>query len=196
MGMDFISAGWTITRSHEPDEEQVKQFLDRLSTEQVLSQIDRLDPRGMYEWDEPETRRPQHPRHRGEPVMAQEVRDTLKFGASVAFDTDSQMSNNWQIPGTTLGFVMMGGGSWGDDPFDGYSAVVMLIEASTSGRAEALTNVICGGLPSVDVIEQYPDIEPKYGLGLNQYLRYEALVEHVGHDAALKDARQWPEEES
>jgi hypothetical protein len=34
------------------------------------------------------------------------------------------------------------------------------------------------------------------GLAGAQRVRYAALVEHVGHDAALADARTWPEEEN
>lgn len=158
MGMDFLSVGWTTSRAIETDEEQVKHFLDKLGTEQVLSQIDTLDPGGMYEWDtDDDCQILDNEENR---VVAQEVRDTLKFGASVAFDPNSRMANTWQIPGTSLDFTVMGGGSWGDDPFDGYSAVVMLMEAlHIWPELKQLTGVICGGLPSAEVIAAWPDTD-------------------------------------
>jgi hypothetical protein len=157
MSQAFISAGWTIDMAREPDEEQVKQFIDRLSTEQVLSQIGRFDPAGQYDWDEPDSDDDLNILDTEANLdMAQEVRDTLKFGASVVFDTDTQMSNTWAIPGSTLGFVIMGGGSYGDDPFDGYSAVVMFIESLNVWTGlRGLTNVICGGLPHIDYAQNH-----------------------------------------
>jgi len=157
MSKAFISAGWTTIQSKVPDEEQVKRFIDRLSTEQVLSQMNRLDPQGQYDWDEPDSDDDLNILDTEENLAtAQEVRDTLKFGASVAFDADAQTYNVWEIPGTTLGFHIMGGGSYGDDPFDGYSAVVMFIDSLDIWHGlRGLTDVVCGGLPHADVIAQH-----------------------------------------
>ena len=40
-----------------------------------------------------------------------------------------------------------------------------------------------------DLEDEDPDVLALVGM---QRERYDALVDHVGHDAALKDARQWP----
>jgi len=159
MGQDMISAGWTSTRSRDVDEEQAKRFFDRLSTEQVLSQLDRLDASGGFE--APETDDDLNILDNEENrALATEMRDMLKFGASVAFDSEARMSNVWEIPGTTLSFTVMGGGSWGDDPFDGYSALVMFIDSlNVWVGLRALTDVVCGGLPHADLINEHREEE-------------------------------------
>jgi len=160
MGQDFISAGWTSTRSRKTDEEQVKQFLDRLSTEEVLTHIERLDPQGRFETEIEYDDDLAILDTAGNNAAAQEVRDALKYGASVAFDSDGRLGNLWEIPGTTLGFTVMGGGSYGDDPFEGYTDVVMLIDSlGIWDGLRDLTDVVCGGLPHADVVAAHREEE-------------------------------------
>lgn len=162
----FISAGWTTDSSRKVDEEAVNKWIDDLSDFAILTRADLLDEAGIFDWevwtaapDETGAEFPIDENHEDDGAYeenkrtAQEIRDTLKFGATVAFDSEARVLNCWDIPGTSLMFNLMGGGSWGDDPFDGYSALVMFLNSLEFwSELKELTSVVCGGLPHVDEI--------------------------------------------
>lgn len=171
MGMDFISAGWTTDSNYKTDEESVNRWIDDLSDFAVLTRLDQLDESGAFEWEvhltEPDEHGAEFPideHHEDDGAYeenkrtAQEIRDTLKVGAAVAFDSDGRLSNAWPIPGTSLVFNLMGGGSWGDDPFDGYTPLVMFIDAlEIWPDLKELTGVVCGGIPDALTIYNHID---------------------------------------
>lgn len=171
MGMDLISAGWTTTRERKTDEEAVARYIGDLSDFAILANIDRLDESGRWcvHLGDPDHAGAKFPIEEGHEdtgaveenkQTAQEIRDALLAGAEVMTDSNIRMSNVWSIPGTTLDFTVMGGGSWGDDPFDGYTDVCMLTVALDLWPGlRTMTDVVCGGLPSADVIAAHRERE-------------------------------------
>jgi hypothetical protein len=153
MSETFISAGWTTTGDYKTDEEAVKQFIDGLGMHDILNHLDELDPQGRYEnevetgddleiLDTEENRR-----------YAAGIQADLKVGLDVLGDLDE---NVWVIPGTDLFFHVMGGASYGDNPFEGYDELVMFLNSLDlwDGLRE-LTDVVCGGLPGATVVAQH-----------------------------------------
>jgi hypothetical protein len=168
MGMSFISVGWTTTSTRKPDEEGVARYIDGLSDYALLERLDRLDGSGQYEWEvhRDDDLRLIEEGHEDDGAVeenqrtAQEIRDTLKAGAAAAFDSDARMSNVWEIRGSTLVFTVMGGGSWGDDPFDNYSALVMFLEAlEVWPDLKELTDILHGGAPTADDVTHHISVE-------------------------------------
>jgi hypothetical protein len=141
MGQDLISAGWTIDTERTNDVVGVAAFLADISMDDLLANIEALDPSGgldMSDYNE---------------VVANELRDELLSGAEVVLDGGNRMSAVWDIPETSLAFVITGGGSWGDDPFEGFSSLVMFLAALTIWpELKTMTNVVCEGLPSRDAL--------------------------------------------
>lgn len=159
MGMDFISAGWTVDTEYRHDEDAIIRWIDSLSDFAILTRLDALDESDIFEWEvltgEPDEHGSEFPIEddEGNQEIAREIRDTLKCGAAVAFDGEARGQNCWEIPGTSLIFNLMGGISWGDDPFDGYSSLVMFINSlEIWPELKELTDVVCGGLPHGDEI--------------------------------------------
>jgi len=75
------------------------------------------------------------------------VRAAEEYASTVA---GHRSTVHYGIPGTDLEFVFAGGGSWGDDPYDGFTDLVVFVEACDLFPALAAAfGFVCQGLPAV-----------------------------------------------
>lgn len=105
MGMDMIGVGFTVDQNKQWQEDKVKEAIAQINFED-MEEISKWDYAGLFdftEWDEEECRDYMTEGFK----VAQEI---LNYRATVTFT----------ITDTTY-FVFAGGGSWGDDPFEGFT---------------------------------------------------------------------------
>ena len=148
MGMDLIGAGWTIDTDHlkvSGDDEHagtaaVAEFMRTLGGTTILSHMDQLDYSGRFEGED-------------DADLIDIVRTTIQQGYEVSIEYGGRATNTWDIPGTNLMFVYMGGGSWGDDPFDGFDALTMfLIACEVWPDLGEKVGFVCAGLPDISTM--------------------------------------------
>jgi len=73
------------------------------------------------------------------------VRAAEEYASTVA---GHRSTVHYGIPGTSLEFVFAGGGSWGDDPYDGFSDLVVFVDACDQFPVlAAASGLVCQGLP-------------------------------------------------
>ena len=150
MGYDLIGAGFTRRNDKGCDLDAIDALIDaipdeKLRDEEYLNTIDPADSVLNIVADHPDT-----------PAL---VRDALKEGAREYDAADSgHMSVDFLFPGTSLGFVFAGGGSYGDDPYEGWSELMLFLNFAEheSAVAEA-AGFVCGGLPSAFLLDQYTE---------------------------------------
>ena len=143
MGMDLIGTGFTIRTDRKCDLDAIGRAIDAIPDERLRDDdfISALDPSGGWM-----------------PENIDDVRGVLKAGAreyDSAMD-GHRMSLAYPVRGTALLFVWAGGGSWGDDPFEGFSELCSFIElCSLVGEVGAAAGFVCGGLPSATTVARY-----------------------------------------
>ena len=150
MGMDLIGAGFTRRSDKKCSVDAIDAIInaipdDTLRDEEYLSA---LDPNGVLD-------RAGDPEHVDFPDF---VRDILKSGAREYDSAISghRMSTDYYIQGTPLEFVWTGGGSWGDDPFEGFSDLCLFIDlASQNETIREASGFVCGGLPGALMIAHF-----------------------------------------
>lgn len=144
MGLNLLTVGWTVDTNYRTDEQAVRKFIADLPVADIIENTDVLDPSGQFDTTDDDDE------------LAEEFRGLLMTGFETATNPHTRMSNGWRLPETNLIFTIMGGGSWGDDPFDGYGALVMFIAAvEIWPELAGLTDIVCGGLPTATQISQY-----------------------------------------
>lgn len=149
MGMDLVGAGFTRNSAVECDLDAIDRAIDLIPDETLRDEdfLRLIDPsERLYSLDPDDDDFPS------------DVRDNLKSGAR-EFDsavTGHRMSLSYYINGTPLEFVWTGGGSWGDDPYDGWSDLILFVEFADAVEGVAqLAGYVCGGLPDASVVAQY-----------------------------------------
>ena len=105
MGMDLITHGFTA-EDEKCNEAGMRVALDTITDEWIEDNADALDPSGGFE---PEDMRG---------MIETGVEDYL-----LHIKGDHRSGNFYTIPGSTHKFYIAGGGSWGDDPYDDWSAL-------------------------------------------------------------------------
>lgn len=150
MGMDLIGAGFTVDISKTPcDLDAINALIDGLTDEQLNDDefLNRVDPSDYltYSMDEEED-------------IPRAVRDGLKVAATEYERTVAghRMTADYQIPETSLWFFFAGGGSWGDDPYDGWNDLCIFTNFCEVNESIAhIAGYVSGGLPHPDVINGY-----------------------------------------
>ena len=137
MGADLIGAAFTTDSSVDCSLDHIKDYIRAIPAERLMSEefLITIDPSGR--WD-------------GEDIDADTVRDTLISGADeyLAATNGHRYAVGIPIPGTSLWFHFVGGSSWGDDPFEGYTDMCMFVDAVDAlGLSAEETGLVCGGLP-------------------------------------------------
>lgn len=135
MGMDLIGAGFTVDTRREP-----------VNLSAVLAYIEGMeepDPNEPISWDPAGL------------IMSDDDdwRAMLRTGVEeyVAVNNASRLVVDFPVGETGNTFVFTGGGSWGDDPFDGFTPLLLFINLLDEDAAlRALTNYVGGGV----VVEQ------------------------------------------
>jgi hypothetical protein len=139
MGMDLITTAWT-QENGKTDADAVRAIIASLTDDEITSQTEVLDPSGRLGFsDFPDDE-------------AEELRAWISNGADVYLNVDElRLHDCYPLPDTGLWFYVVGGGSWGDDPFDGFTDLTTFIEACSiwPELAEA-AGFVCGGLPKAD----------------------------------------------
>ena len=141
MGMDLIMVGWTQNRK-STDKAELVALIDELLDTTLLARKHELDESGLLEVES-----------ESEDEDPRILREWLKDGADTYAEMDARrVAQSWVIPETDLRFMTAGGGSWGDDPFDGWSSLCMFLAACEVFPAlgEA-AGYVCGGLPSPSI---------------------------------------------
>lgn len=124
MSADLITVSYTTRRGPDPEDGDAEAAIVA-HLEAIRKDIEHIDGGGYFEacgYDE-------------------EIRDD--FGTDMLLPTlmegwqahkSGYLLNQWSIPGTTkdevLWFNVAGGTSYGDNPFDGFDALCMLIDAA------------------------------------------------------------------
>ena len=143
MGMDLIGVGFTIRTDRKCDLDAIGRAIEALPDERLddADFIDALDPSGA-----------------GMDFTPEELRDYLNQGAE-EFDSASlghRMSIAYPVQGTALLFIWTGGGSWGDDPFDGFTPLCYFINlCSMVDDVREAAGFVCGGLPGARLVMLY-----------------------------------------
>lgn len=129
MGMDLIGIGYTVDRQAKLSAVNAKLIVLMLRTE-IEPQWELIDIDGSCETPE-------------------EVFSSVMKGAEVFAQRDSaRMSIGFPIPGhDDRDFYFAGGGSWGDEPFDGFNDLCNFISACqvVPGLGQSL-GVLGGGI--------------------------------------------------
>ena len=141
MGMDMLTIGYTTRPVPEYSKEALLAIVSAFTTKWLEENIDAIDESGCYE-------------------SVDELRRAIDQGAEEfdALATGShRMGVNYGIPGTTLWFTVSGGGSWGDDPYEGWSELGIFIRTCIQSPelAEA-AGFICYGIPDATTAAAYP----------------------------------------
>lgn len=130
MGMDIIGVGYTVDTKRETlQKEAVEAFIA------AMPEIDDDDP---ISWDPS-----------GIISDLDNWRHMLRKGAEEFVYTaeESRMVVDFPVGDTGNTFVFTGGGSWGDDPFDGFTNLCLFINLlDESPELRALTNYVGGGI--------------------------------------------------
>jgi hypothetical protein len=167
MGMDLIGIGYTIDpRKDTIQMDAVKEFVA------ALPEIDDNDP---ISWDPS-----------GIISDTDDWRWMLERGAKEYLDTAdaSRLVIDFEIGRTGNTFVFTGGGSWGDDPFDGYTYLCLFTNLlDENEELRALTNYVGGGIVVDDNTALRAVARSAIGLLSNNDLKDEAL--DVAIDAAI-----------
>ena len=141
MGMSLVGVGFTVDTERECKTDEVIRFIHGLADEEFDDELlGMIDPSGGYLED------------------ADQAREALKSGAQeFSSARDGHRSTMYYtIPGTHLVFVWAGGGTWGDDPFDGFTDLCIFVEyAAVSKQVADLAGFVSGGLPHVDTIKKH-----------------------------------------
>lgn len=129
MGMDLITVAYTSTE-RGIDADAAKTIISTLTAEEIQA-IDRLADLSWLGTDGDE-----------------EVLDLLRAGADVAGNLDDlRLAVTYKIGDTDRWFYLAGGGSWGDDPFDGYTALcAFLCACETVPRLAEACDFLGGGI--------------------------------------------------
>jgi hypothetical protein len=143
MGMDLIGAGFTRNSAVECKIDLIDVAIDLIPDASLEDEtyLNLIDPAGNFDTVEPE-----------------EIRDYLKSGAREYDSAVSghRMAISYYINGTPLEFVWAGGGSWGDDPFDGFTELCYFTNfAEVDEGIAQLAGYVCGGLPNATTIAEY-----------------------------------------
>jgi hypothetical protein len=150
--MDLIGVGFTRNQNVKCRIDLIDLAIDGIPDETLRDEafLNAIDPAGILD-------RAGDPEHVD---FTDFVRETLKNGAREYDSAVSghRMSTDFYIQGTPLEFVWAGGGSWGDDPFDGFSDLCVFINfcPSDDGVRE-LAGYVCGGLPGAALVALYAD---------------------------------------
>lgn len=141
MGMDLLTYGFTTRNPKHYSAEAVKATLAALTDNWIEDNFDDLDPSGGTE-DIAEARR-----------LLEDGADSYRL----ILNGDHRMAADYLIPGTDLFFTITGGGSWGDDPYDGWYALGIFLNAThlLPALAEAAA-LVCWGLPDAATMAKYP----------------------------------------
>jgi hypothetical protein len=141
IGMDLIGVGYTRRSDKTVDRAAVEAAIDAIPEERLLygSFLDAIDPSEHLSDERP---------------APAEVRAYLKRGA-LEYASSHRMAVEYQMRGTALVFVFAGGGSWGDDPFDGFDDLCGFVNLCEMVDAVAdAAGFVCGGLPSAKLVAQ------------------------------------------
>jgi hypothetical protein len=149
MGMDLIGVGFTRRNDRECSVEKIDALIDaipddKLRDEDFLSAIDPSEAVLNPDWEDA--------------AVPDYVRDALKQGALEYGSALSghRSSLDFGIPGTPLEFIFAGGDSWGDDPFEGWSELVLFLSLAEHDAALAeAAGFVCGGLPDAATVARY-----------------------------------------
>jgi len=155
MGMDLIGVGFTHNRNVKCSSDAIENAINSIPDATLLDEgfLNRIDPSG-YLGDGGGSGDPEHVDY------PDYIRDFLKEGAQ---EYDSAVSGHrlttyYEIGGTPLSFTWTGGGSWGDDPFDGFTPLcyfIALLELDP-GIAQ-LAGFVAGGLPNATIVNEYAE---------------------------------------
>jgi hypothetical protein len=115
--MDLITVGWTMDNTKKGDFDKAKELIatwvpSRERIDEMLEDV--TGGLTEEELDEGET-------------LLSVLKNYLLAGLEVYF-TNDRMVNSYHISGDYF-FHIAGGGSWGDDPFDGWSGLVAFLDA-------------------------------------------------------------------
>ena len=111
MGMDLIGVGYTVDTPEEPSV-VLAQLVVGLHRESIETAWEQIDEDGK--WDEPGL------------VFDSVMAGTVWFGERNAM----RMSVSYKVPGhDNRRFYFAGGGSWGDEPFEGFDHLCMFLNA-------------------------------------------------------------------
>ena len=139
MGMDLVGAGFTRRNDVKCDIDAIDAIINAIPDEKLEDEafLNAIDPSGYLGSDMDDS--------------WEGVRDALKEGAR-EFDSalmGHRMSTSFTIAGSPLEFVWAGGGSWGDDPWDGFTSLCYFINfAEQDIHVRYASGFVCGGLPS------------------------------------------------
>jgi hypothetical protein len=130
MGMDLITIGFTVTPNPTPkdDPEALTGIIRALSDDWLTDHLDNIDPQENYE------------------DMA-DLRAAIVNGAG-----DYEMHRSgmhrygafYEINGTPRYFIIAGGSSWGDDPYEDWSDLTLFINACELLPDLAMAAGYCG----------------------------------------------------
>ncbi|UDL15809.1 hypothetical protein QEH42_gp149 [Microbacterium phage Pumpernickel] len=132
MGVEFIIGGMTIEKVKTI--EDVRAVVESFR-EQIVAKIDDIDPSGYFD---------------DEDSAADELIESIIEGVTTVNESrgGGQFFAPWDVPGNEdVYFLVFGGSSWGDSPFDEFDAVCFAGEAASTipdfGRA---VGILGGGI--------------------------------------------------
>jgi hypothetical protein len=151
MGADMIVVGFVVDTATQPDTpyrvpvvdaEAAKAVLAAMSDETLLSLVEHIDPSGAMEMIAPDE------------DLIGDLRDALNDGADevAAAARGHRYSSWWEHPVSHRAFVLAGGTSWGDDPFEGFDNLcytLNLCHAPEGAEFAAALGVLSLGLGAI-----------------------------------------------